>query len=196
MAGMADIHHLSPWRGERRARRSYRQHRRLRWSSPFIPLAIVVSALAAGWFASPEAGPGARAFVGSPNTARFEVVDGDTIRVDGTLTRLVGFNTPETFEPLCAEERALGLRAKARLRALLGSGFAVFTPAACACPPGTEGTPDCNYGRACGDLRIDGVAVGSRLIAEGLAIAYHCLPTGCPRAPRPWCGGQITQLRQ
>ncbi len=41
---------------------------------------------------------------------RFTVTDGDTIRmVDGTNVRLVGFNTPEKFEPMCARQAELGM---------------------------------------------------------------------------------------
>ncbi|WP_220326542.1 hypothetical protein [Rhizobium wenxiniae] len=41
---------------------------------------------------------------------RFTVTDGDTIRmVDGTPVRLVGFNTPEKFEPMCARQAELGI---------------------------------------------------------------------------------------
>lgn len=43
----------------------------------------------------------------------FSVTDGDTIRMsDGTPVRLVGFNTPEKFEPQCDREAALGNRGR------------------------------------------------------------------------------------
>jgi endonuclease YncB( thermonuclease family) len=119
--------------------------------------------------------------------ARVAVVDGDTVRVSGKLTRLVGFNTPETFEPLCAAERRLGQRATARLRQLTSSGAVEFAEVPCACRPGTEGTSACNYGRACGVLRVNGRDVGQTLIAEGLAVPFVCTGSGCPPTPRPWC---------
>jgi hypothetical protein len=44
-------------------------------------------------------------------TQEFSITDGDTIRMsDGTPVRLVGFNTPEKFEPQCDSEAVLGNR--------------------------------------------------------------------------------------
>lgn len=116
------------------------------------------------------------------------VVDGDTIRVDGRLTRLTGFNAPEMWKPNCATERSLGEAATARLRRLVDGGAVSFAAVHCSCKPGTEGTAECNYGRACGSLQVDGRDVGSILIAEGLAVGFVCGTTGCPPTPRPWCG--------
>ncbi|MDN2568357.1 thermonuclease family protein [Aquibium sp. A9E412] len=120
----------------------------------------------------------------------FAVTDGDTIRLYGERRglRLVGFNAPETVRPQCARERALGERARARLKALVASGETTLKVVPCACPPGTQGTQACNYGRSCGILRVDGRDVGRILISEGLAVPYACGPAGCPPAPRPWCG--------
>lgn len=43
--------------------------------------------------------------------ASFSITDGNTIRLrGGTPVRLVGFNTPEKFEPQCSREAALGNR--------------------------------------------------------------------------------------
>lgn len=115
------------------------------------------------------------------------VTDGDTVSIGGRATRLVGFNAPESFEPACANERALGLRARARLEEMVAAGNLSFENVACACRAGTEGTPDCNYGRACGRLYANGRDVGSILIAEGFAVPYTCGVTGCPPRPVPWC---------
>jgi endonuclease YncB( thermonuclease family) len=123
------------------------------------------------------------------STQSFSITDGDTIRMsDGTPVRLVGFNTPEKFEPKCDREAALGNRATERLRELVSSGRAAVTRIACSCPPGTEGTDRCNHGRSCGILKVDGRDVGQTLISEGLAVPFVCGPTSCPRTPRPWCG--------
>ncbi|MEO8667107.1 MAG: thermonuclease family protein [Bauldia sp.] len=121
---------------------------------------------------------------------RVTVVDGDTIRIpeEHRAIRLVGFNAPESRDPQCPAEGALGQRAKTRLKELVATSRIDFSPVACACRPGTEGTSSCNYGRACGTLRADGEDVGDILIAEGLAVPFHCRGTGCPRTPRPWCG--------
>ncbi|TAY55366.1 thermonuclease family protein [Rhizobium leguminosarum] len=119
----------------------------------------------------------------------FSITDGDTIRMsDGTPVRLVGYNTPEKFEPQCEREKALGNRASERLRELVSTGKSTVTRVACSCKPGTEGTSKCNYGRSCGYLRVDGRDVGQTLISEGLAVPFICGATGCPPTPKPWCG--------
>jgi len=122
--------------------------------------------------------------------ARFTITDGDTIRLnDGTRVRLIGFNTPEKFEPRCSAEAALGNRASARLKELVSSAKTTeVTLVPCACRPGTAGTKKCNYGRSCGTLLVDGRDVGQTLISERLAVSFVCGATGCPPTPRPWCG--------
>lgn len=120
----------------------------------------------------------------------FSITDGDTIRVNGERkgTRLVGFNTPETIQPGCQAERALGLKAKARLRQLVSQGRLNLERVRCSCKPGTEGTNACNYGRSCGTLSVDGRDVGDTLVSEGLAVPFVCGSTRCPPTPKPWCG--------
>jgi endonuclease YncB( thermonuclease family) len=116
-----------------------------------------------------------------------QVVDGDTIRVRGRTIRLVGFDTPEAgINARCEGERNLAARTTARLRALVAGGGLDLQIVQCSCPPGTEGTQRCNFGRACGVLKARGRDVGATLITEGLARPYMCGPTSCP--PRaPWC---------
>jgi endonuclease YncB( thermonuclease family) len=117
------------------------------------------------------------------------VIDGDTIRVyqKQPNVRLVGFNAPETRKAQCNAERGLGARATRRVRDLVREGNLDFEFVACSCPPGTEGTHACNYGRRCGMLKVDGRDVGEILIAEGLAVPFQCGETSCPKTPRPWC---------
>lgn len=123
----------------------------------------------------------------SPQLAEIEVVDGDTVRSDDRLYRLVGFNTPEAgWRAKCSKERALASKATARLVQLVESGSIDLLRVACACPAGTEGTSACNVGRLCAKLRVDGQDVGAILIGEGLAERYVCGPTSCP-ARRIWC---------
>jgi endonuclease YncB( thermonuclease family) len=118
---------------------------------------------------------------------RVRVVDGDTVRYQGRTVRLVGFDTPETGDRAqCEYERALGARAATRLSELVKSGEPRLEFVPCACPPGTEGTASCNFGRSCGSLTIDGRDVGSILIAEGLARPFRCGSISCPRRA-PWC---------
>jgi micrococcal nuclease len=120
---------------------------------------------------------------------RIRVIDGDTIAVKGMRrdVRLVGFNAPETRDPLCLNEQILGRKAKRRLIALLAIGPADLNLVSCACEPKTEGTYRCNYGRLCGTLTVSGNDVGSLLIGEGLAVPFRCNDTSCPKTPRPWC---------
>jgi endonuclease YncB( thermonuclease family) len=117
------------------------------------------------------------------------VIDGDTIRLHQQRpdVRLVGFNAPETRRAQCDAERALGDRATARLRDLVRSSKLDFEFVACACSPGTEGTPSCNYGRRCGVLKADGRDVAAILIGENLAVPFVCGQTRCPPTPKPWC---------
>ena len=97
------------------------------------------------------------------------VIDGDTVRCDGAAYRLLGFDTPETFQPKCERERVLGFTAKARLRALLDNAANVTLR--------SSGRSD-RYDRQLASLQIDGVDVGDLLISENLA--------------RPYRGGQRT----
>ena len=121
---------------------------------------------------------------------RFTVTDGDTIRILGRSngTRLVGFNTPETFQPRCQREQDLGMRATARLKELVNNSEMELSEVPCACAPGTHGTDACNFGRSCAVLRVNGRNVGDILISEGLAVRFTCGRTSCPPMRRPWCG--------
>ena len=183
----------SPLRTIRKARRSMRD-------AVWIAVAVVaVIGAVAGLFET-GGSPGSDRVASSPSvqsgqTARsspgFSITDGDTVQIHGESkgTRLVGFNTPETYRPRCDQELALGQQATARLQSLVRNADQVdLQLVACACPPGTQGTDACNFGRSCGVLRVDGRDVGDILIAEGLAVPFRCGPTSCPRMPRPWCG--------
>ena len=120
-------------------------------------------------------------------TADIHVVDGDTVCADGQVYRLVGFDTPESGEQAqCPSERILAARATTHLQQLVTTGKTRLERVACACRPGTEGTPNCNYGLLCAVLTVDGRDVGELLINEGLAHRYVCGSTGCPRK-EPWC---------
>jgi micrococcal nuclease len=115
------------------------------------------------------------------------VVDGDTIRAGGRTIRLVGIDTPEIGNHArCERERELAARAATRLDQLVLSGELDLRLVSCGCSWGTEGTPACNYGRACGVLKVGGKDVSDILIAERFARPYRCRGSSCP--PRSnWC---------
>jgi len=154
------------------------------------------SDLGVGWMSSGFLSSVAPADVPTASRTRslragdIRIIDGDTIDVRGMTAnvRLVGFNTPETWKPTCSAERQLGERATARLGQLVRDAASIeFERVACSCRPGTEGTDQCNFGRLCGALFVDGQDIGRRLIAEGLAVPYRCGRTNCPPRPEPWC---------
>jgi endonuclease YncB( thermonuclease family) len=114
-------------------------------------------------------------------------VDGDTVRHQGQLYRLVGFDAPEKGDlARCEEERRLAEKATERLRQLILSGNADLRRVACECRLGEEGTPRCDYGRLCGSLTVGGPDVGRILINERLAHSYVCSASRCPRK-QSWC---------
>jgi endonuclease YncB( thermonuclease family) len=92
----------------------------------------------------------------------------------------VGFDTPETSKGGCPSEIEKGNRATARLISLLESKDIDLTEVPCSCCPRTFLTKECNAGRRCGRLTVDGKDVGEILIAEGLAVPFKCDATSCP----------------
>ncbi len=83
------------------------------------------------------------------------------------MYRLVGFDTPESGSlARCERERKLADAATTRLRQLIANAQPSLERVPCSCPPGTEGTNQCNYGRLCAHLRADGRDVGTILISE------------------------------
>lgn len=146
----------------------------LRWGSAAVVLAAILLGVGHVW-TSPS----------SP-IAIF-AVDGDTVRHQGQVYRLLGFDAPERGDKArCEEERRRAEAATNRLRQLIASGDARLQRFACACRPGEEGTSRCNYGRLCGALTVGGRDVGQILIGEGLARPYVCSGTRCPPRQR-WC---------
>jgi endonuclease YncB( thermonuclease family) len=120
-------------------------------------------------------------------SVRIDIIDGDSIRSGRQVYRLVGFNTPESGDNAkCPRERALAAEATRRLQQLVAANELDFRRVRCACPPGTEGMGQCNYGRLCGTLKVGGRDVGTILIAEGLAERYACGAASCPPR-RNWC---------
>ena len=177
-------------RRRHRRRSSYRQVKNVMW---IVMAAFGALAMLSGQFDPQGTTSSTPQEITRSLTARqITVVDGDTITVRGMngSIRLVGFNTPETFEPRCDAGLRLGRKATSRLNQLVRQAASIeLEMVRCACPPGTQGTQDCNYGRSCGHLNVDGRDVGGILIAEGLAARFICGRTSCPPTPRPWCPG-------
>lgn len=96
--------------------------------------------------------------------ASIYVLDGDTIDVAGKRFRLVGFDTPETYEPQCDNELALGNAATKRLRDLVESG----QPLDLVILPGLD-----DYDRNLARFYVGGKNLADILTAEGLARAYQ-----------------------
>jgi endonuclease YncB( thermonuclease family) len=101
------------------------------------------------------------------------VIDGDTIRYGGAKIRLEDIDTPETHEPRCASEAALGRRATRRLLELVNAGpFQLVR---------TGERDEDRYGRKLRTITRGGRSVGEVLVAEGLARRWD-------GARRSWCG--------
>jgi micrococcal nuclease len=96
---------------------------------------------------------------------RIEVVDGDTVRIDGELVRLVGFDAPETTlgQYRCDAERERGERAARRLEDILDSGVIDIR---------YRKHRD-RYGRLLALLKVNGQNVGKILIGEQFAVRYR-----------------------
>lgn len=104
----------------------------------------------------------------TPPCAVVRVIDGDTVDLSclglGQFrARLMGFDTPETHRPGCAEEALLGQTATRRLRALVADARSIEADL---------GRWD-RYNRRLVRLSVDGRDVGARLIDEGLALPYE-----------------------
>lgn len=130
------------------------------------PIPYLLALLFLGFFVLlPDA---AMARTGAPPCTVVRVVDGDTVDLNclGTgqfRARLMGFDTPETHRPGCAEEALLGQAATRALRALVADARSIEADL---------GRWD-RYNRRLVRLSIDGRDVGARLIAEGLALPYE-----------------------
>lgn len=95
----------------------------------------------------------------APATAQI-VVDGDTIKLDGTTYRLWGIDAAETFQ-VCADGWAAGTKATAYLLELMKSKRVV-------CEPKTAD----RYGRTVAICRADGQDLGAAMVRDGMAYAF------------------------
>jgi hypothetical protein len=114
-----------------------------------IELFVIIGAILLLWGGS-SLGPVSSALrnqaqSGWLESVRIDIIDGDSIRSGRQVYRLIGFNTPESGDSArCARERALAAEATRRLRELVAGGELDLRRVRCACPPGTEGTGQCN----------------------------------------------------
>lgn len=100
------------------------------------------------------------------------VIDGDTIRIDGQSVRIADIDTPEVRNYGCAQEKALGDRATARMLELVNQGrFSMRF---------WDHRDEDRYGRKLRVLERDGQSLGMILVAEGLARPWD-------EARRDWC---------
>jgi endonuclease YncB( thermonuclease family) len=99
------------------------------------------------------------------------VVDGDTLWIAGRKVRLTGIDAPETHEPRCPREAALGKAATLRLHQLVNSGTLRITFG--------KRDQDAN-GRLLRNLAVNGRDIGHLLVEAGLARRYG-------GAKRSWC---------
>ena len=108
----------------------------------------------------------ARARTDTPTqiTGQVDVIDGDTLAIDGRRVRLLGIDAPEAKQT-CLAEGARWPCGKAATEALIER----TTGRAVTC---TEHDQD-RYGRAIAVCRADGEDLNARMVSEGLAIAYR-----------------------
>jgi endonuclease YncB( thermonuclease family) len=116
------------------------------------------------------------AILASPALAEVQVIDGDTVDIDGTRIRLLSIDAPETFRSRCENELVLGLKTKPRLVDLLRSGEVSYTPA------GTD-----RYGRTLATVYVGEIDVGDVLLKEGHALPYVPGPEAKAKRLAAWC---------
>lgn len=87
------------------------------------------------------------------------VYDGDTFTMNGERIRVLGIDAPE-IRGKCDYEKRLAIQSRDRLREILNDPFTVSR----------QGKD--RYGRTLAHVYVDGVNVGSTLIAEGLAVPW------------------------
>ena len=112
----------------------------------------------------------------TPAMAGVNVIDGDTVDIDGTRIRILSIDTPETFRSRCENELKRGLAAKQRLTELLGQGEVSYTP---------DGTD--RYGRTLATVYVGDVDVGEVLLKEGHALPYVRGPEAKAKRLAKWC---------
>jgi len=129
-----------------------------------MKIASLIAALATLSFSPADAG-------------NVNIIDGDTIRVDGVTIRIMELDTPETFRSRCENELVLGLAAKQHLRALIDSGPLTY-----------EVSGQDRYGRTLAKVFVGDVNIGQRMISDGVALPYQPGKDAKLSRLRHWCG--------
>ena len=110
---------------------------------------------------------------------RLQIVDGDTVRLDGQLMRILEIDAPEIFHPRCDAEERTGRKATERLRQLVAlARWVEIHP---------SGRID-KYGRPLVSLFVDGENATAILLREGLAVTWEPGHNAWEERRRHWCG--------
>lgn len=104
--------------------------------------------------------------------SEIDIVDGDTIKINKTTYRLMGFDTPETYQAKCEPEKVKGEAATERLTELLLAAKVIEID--------TRGRD--KYRRLLAVLYIDSKDIAVTLIREG-----HAVPYNGRTKRRDWC---------
>ena len=102
----------------------------------------------------------AAALFSMPAAAEVRTVDGDTLKLDGTIYRLWGIDAAEQGQR-CADGWPAGIEARTKLRHLI-AGHTIT------CEPLTKD----RYGRIVALCRADGQDLGAAMVSAGMAWAF------------------------
>lgn len=120
-------------------------------------------------------------FSTSTLAAKVNLIDGDTLKIDGKTIRIVEIDTPETFQSRCENELILGLKAKERLAQLVsGSADVTYEP-----------TGFDRFGRTLAHVFAGDMNVGETLVKEGHALRYEKGGEAKAARLKVWCGPQV-----
>ena len=120
-------------------------------------------------------------FSTSTLAAKVNLIDGDTLKIDGKTIRIVEIDTPETFQSRCENELILGLKAKERLAQLVrGSADVTYEP-----------TGFDRFGRTLAHVFAGDMNVGETLVKEGHALRHEKGGEAKAARLKVWCGPQV-----
>ena len=91
------------------------------------------------------------------------VIDGDTVAIGSQRIRIIGIDTPE-LNAACVAERRAAQEARQAAISMIENAARVELH--------ETGAKD-RYGRSLGDLKLDGVFFGERMLREGHGVRYR-----------------------